>query len=291
MKIEFELIQEDEGSSLRILHEKIPAEQYSWQYHYHPEFELVYVLAGDGTRQVGNHASNYTNGDLVLMGPDLPHSGFGLNTRGMIEQVVVQFKKEVFGPSLMQRPEMKPIGLLLERSMYGISFGEATKEKVMKKMVKLLKLPPFERYIEFTTVLHLLAASADYTLLNSQVTLPTTIRKVHVRLQNIFNYVEQNFHEEINIKKVAAIAHLTVPAFCNYFKKIMNITFTDFINQYRIEQACMMLQQEKSIGEVCFECGFNNVPYFNKVFKNIVKKTPSEFKRTANTYQPRAISA
>ncbi len=291
MKIEFELIQEDEGSSLRILHEKIPAEEYSWQYHYHPEFELVYVLAGDGTRQVGNHASNYTNGDLVLMGPDLPHSGFGLNTRGMIEQVVVQFKKEVFGPSLLQRPEMKQIGLLLERSMYGISFGEATKEKVMKKMVKLLKLPPFERYIEFTTVLQLLAASGDYTLLNSQVTLPTTIRKVHVRLQNIFNYVEQNFHEEINIKKVAAIAHLTVPAFCNYFKKIMNITFTDFINQYRIEQACMMLQQEKSIGEVCFECGFNNVPYFNKVFKNIVKKTPSEFKKTANTYQPRAISA
>ena len=291
MKIEFELIQEDEGSSFRILHEKIPAEAYSWQYHYHPEYELVCVLAGDGTRQVGNHASNYTNGDLVLMGPDLPHSGFGLNTRGMIEQVVVQFKKEVFGPSLLLRPQMKQIGLLLDRSMYGVSFGETTKEKVMKKMVKLLKLPPFERYMEFTTILQLLAVSGEYTLLNSQVTLPTTIRKVHVRLQNIFNYVEQNFQEEINIKKVAAIAHLTVPAFCNYFKKIMHITFTDFINQYRIEQACMMLQQEKSIGEVCFECGFNNVPYFNKVFKNIVKKTPSEFKKTANTYQPRAISA
>lgn len=291
MKIEFELIQEDEGSSFRILHEKIPAEEYSWQYHYHPEYELVCVLAGDGTRQVGNHASNYTNGDLVLMGPDLPHSGFGLNTRGMIEQVVVQFKKDVFGPALLQRPEMKQIGLLLDRSMYGVSFDEATKEKAMKKMVKLLKLSPFERYLEFTTILQLLATSADYTLLNSQVTLPTTIRKVHVRLQNIFNYVEQHYQEEINIKKVAAIAHLTVPAFCNYFKKIMNITFTDFINQYRIEQACMMLQQEKSIGEVCFECGFNNVPYFNKVFKNIVKKTPSEFKKTANTYQPRAMSA
>jgi len=291
MKIEFELIQEDEGSSFRLLHEKIPAEEYSWQYHYHPEYELVCVLAGDGTRQVGNHASNYSNGDLVLMGPDLPHSGFGLNTRGMIEQVVVQFKKEVFGPSLLLRPEMKQISQLLDRSMYGISFGEATKEKVLKKMVKLLKLPPFDRFIEFTGILQSLATCSEYTLLNSQVTLPTTIRKVHVRLQNIFNYVEQNFQEEINIKKVAAIAHLTVPAFCNYFKKIMNITFTDFINQYRIEQACILLQQEKSIGEVCFECGFNNVPYFNKVFKNIVKKTPSEFKKTANTYQPRAISA
>ncbi len=290
MKIEFELIQEDEGSSFRLLHEKIPADEYSWQYHYHPEYELVCVLAGNGTRQVGNHASNYENGDLVLMGPDLPHSGFGLNTRGTIEQVVVQFKKEVFNTSLLMRPEMKHIHILLEKSSYGISFGEATKEKVMKKMVKLLKMPPFERFIEFTGILQLLAIAEDHTLLNSQVTLPSTIRKVHVRLQNIFNYVEQNFQEEINIKKVADIAHLTVPAFCNYFKKIMNITFTDFINQYRIEQACIMLQQDKSIGEVCFACGFNNVPYFNKVFKNIVKKTPSEFKKTANSYQPRAAA-
>jgi AraC-like DNA-binding protein len=239
---------------------------------------------------VGNHASNYENGDLVLMGPDLPHSGFGLNTRGMIEQVVVQFKKEVFNGSLLMRPEMKQINQLLEKSTYGISFGEATKEKVIKKMVRLLKLPPFERFIELTGILQQLALAEEYTLLNSQVTLPTTIRKVHVRLQNIFNYVEQNFQEEINIKKVADIAHLTVPAFCNYFKKIMNITFTDFINQYRIEQACILLQQDKAIGEVCFECGFNNVPYFNKVFKNIIKKTPSEFKKTANSYQQRAAS-
>lgn len=280
MKIEFELIQEDEGSSLRLLHEKLSSEKFSWQYHYHPEYELVYIVAGNGTRQVGNHISNYENGDLVLIGPELPHSGFGLNARGMIEQVVVQFKKEVFGPALLQRPEMKHINILLDKSRYGISFGDSAKKQVTKRLLHLTELPPFERYMEMLQILQILSSASEYALLNTQVTLPTTIRKVHVRLQNIFNYVEQNFHEEINIKNVADIAHLTVPAFCNYFKKTMNITFTDFINQYRIEQACQLLQQEKSVGEVCFECGFNNVPYFNKVFKNIVKKTPSEFKKT-----------
>lgn len=280
MKIEFELIQEDEGSSLRLLHEKLSSEKFTWQYHYHPEYELVYVVAGNGTRQVGNHISNYENGDLVLMGPELPHSGFGLNACGMIEQVVIQFKKEVFGAALLQRPEMKRINVLLDKSRYGISFGETAKQTVTKKLRRLLKLQPFERFIELIHILQILASSEEYTLLNSHVTLPATIRKVHIRLQNIFNYVEQNFQEEINIRKVADIAHLTVPAFCNYFKKIMNITFTDFINQYRIEQACILLQQEKSVGEVCFECGFNNVPYFNKVFKNILKKTPSEFKKS-----------
>jgi AraC-like DNA-binding protein/quercetin dioxygenase-like cupin family protein len=280
MKIEFELIQEDEGSSLRLLHEKLSPEKFSWQYHYHPEYELVYVMTGNGTRQVGNHISNYENGDLVLMGPDLPHSGFGLNSRGSIEQVVVQFKKDVFAPSLLQRPEMKLINVLLDKSRYGISFGQTTKEKVTKKLLRLLKLQPFDRFLELIHILQVLAGTEDYILLNAQVTLPTTIRKVHIRLQNIFNYVEQNYQEEINIKKVADIAHLTVPAFCNYFKKIMTITFTDFMNQFRIEKACILLQQEKSVGEVCFECGFNNVPYFNKVFKNIIKKTPSEFKKT-----------
>jgi AraC-like DNA-binding protein/quercetin dioxygenase-like cupin family protein len=280
MKIEFELVREDEGSSFRLLHDKILAEQYSWQYHYHPEFELVCVLAGNGTRQVGNHVGGYENGDLVLMGPNLPHSGFGLNANGMIEQVVVQFKDEVFDSSFLTKPEMKPIHSLFERSRYGIAFTGLTKEKATKKLVKLLKLPPFERFIELASIFQLLATSSEYYLMNSQVTLPTNIKKIHVRLQNIFNYVEQNFHEEIDIKKVAGIAHLTVPAFCNYFKKIMNITFTDFINQYRIEQACILLQQEKSIGEVCFECGFNNIPYFNKVFKTLIKKTPSEFKKS-----------
>ena len=281
MKIEFELIHPDEGSSFRLLHEKLFSEKFSWQYHYHPEFELVYVVAGSGTRQVGNHISNYENGDLVLMGPELPHSGFGLNARGMIEQVVVQFKKDVFGAALLQRPEMKLINILLERSCYGISFNETAKQHVTKKLLRLTRLQPFDRFMELIQILQVLAASEEYTLLNTHVTLPSTVRKVHVRLQNIFTYVEENFQEEINIKDVADIAHLTVPAFCNYFKKTMSITFTDFINQYRIEQACKLLQQEKSVGEVCFECGFNNVPYFNKVFKNITRKTPSAFKKTA----------
>jgi AraC-like DNA-binding protein len=91
--------------------------------------------------------------------------------------------------------------------------------------------------------------------------------------------VEQHFNEDVDIKKVAALVNLSVPSFCNYFKKIVHSTFTDFLNKYRIQKACLSLQQEKTIAETCFECGFNNVPYFNKVFKTITKKTPSEFKK------------
>ncbi len=280
MRVEFEIVHPDEGSSFRLLHQKTIAEKHAWQYHYHPEYEIVCVLAGSGTRHVGNHFSSYENGDLVIMGPNLPHSGFGLNAHGLHEEIVIQIKEEVFSQSLLTRPELGPLSPFLERVKYGVSFSGATKEKATKKLVRLLKLPAFERFIELIALLQFLATSTEYSMLNlPQGFLPLTVQKHHERLKSIFAYVEQHYDEEIEIKKVADIAHLTVPAFCNYFKKVMSITFTDFINQYRIQQACILLHQEKSIADACFECGFNNVTYFNKVFKTIMKKTPSEFKK------------
>ena len=59
----------------------------------------------------------------------------------------------------------------------------------------------------------------------------------------------------------------------------MKVTFTDFVNQYRIQRSCILLQQDKTVAETCFECGFNNVTYFNKVFKKMLSTTPSEYKK------------
>jgi AraC-like DNA-binding protein/quercetin dioxygenase-like cupin family protein len=279
MKLEFEVIHPDEGSSFRLLHEKVIAEKYGWQYHFHPEYEIVCVLNGRGTRHVGNNVSHYENGDLVFMGPNLPHAGFGLNAHGLHEEIVVQIKEEVFSQSVVTRPEMAAIISLLEKVKYGISFTGAAKEKMTKKLIRLLKLPSFEKFIEFLSILQIMATTQEYELLNPDTTISSAITKNNIRLQNIFNYVEQHFHEEIEIRKIASVANLSVPSFCNYFRKIMKSTFTDFVNQYRIQRACYLLEKEKTIYETCFECGFNNVGYFNKVFKLVTKKTPSAFKK------------
>ncbi len=278
MKVEFEIVHPDKGSSFRLLHQKATADKYLWQYHYHPEYELVCVLYGSGTRHVGNHLSTYENGDIVFIGPNLPHSGFGLKAHGIHEEIVVQIKEEVLQPALLNGPEMDSIRALLEKSNCGICFTGAAKEKARRRLIRLLKLPPFERLMELISVLQFLAVSSEYELLNPHVMFSVSMKKHRARLQSVFKYVEKHFSEETDIKKVAAIANLSVPSFCNYFKKIMNTTFTDFLNQYRIQHACLLLQEEKTIGEICFECGFNNITYFNKVFKNIIKKTPTEFK-------------
>ena len=279
MKLEYEMIKPDEGSSFRLLHEKVIAEKFGWEYHFHPEYEIVCVLNGSGTRHIGNSFSRYENGDLVFIGPNLPHDGFGLNAHGLHEEIVIQIREEVFQQSVVNRPEMAPILPLLERVKYGICFTGSTKEKITRRLKKLLKLSSFEKFIELLNILHMMAISTEYQLLNQDIKISPAITKNNIRLQNIFSYVENHFCEEIKIRKVASIANLSVPSFCNYFRKIMNTTFTDFLNRYRIQRACLLLEKEKTIYETCFESGFNNVAYFNKVFKQVTKKTPSEFKR------------
>jgi AraC-like DNA-binding protein/quercetin dioxygenase-like cupin family protein len=280
MKAEYEIIHPDNGSSFRILNDRVRAEEHRWEYHYHPEYEIVCVLEGGGTRHVGTHISNYEKGDLVFMGPNLPHAGFGLNSHGVHEEIVIQIKEDVFAQSINNRPEMAAINLLLERSKHGICFLNGTKAIVREKLVELVKLPPFEKYLAFLSMLQIMATSADFKLLNDSPVISSSLVKKNIRVQNIFNYVEKHYAEEIDIRKVAAITNLSVPSFCNYFKKMMNTTFTDFVNEQRIRKACVLLKQEKTISEACFETGFNNVPYFNKVFKVVMKKTPSDYKKS-----------
>lgn len=279
MNVECEIILPDEGSSFRVLHTKTKPESFPWQYHYHPEYEIVCVLSGSGSRHVGNHFSNYEDGDLVLIGPNLPHAGFGLNSHGLHEEIVVQIKEDVLKNSVLSRPEMAIVSTLLEKSKYGVCFKGSTKLHITKNLKRFLKLSSFDKLIELFRILHSMAITEDYELLNPSSALSNLTRKNNGRLQEILAYVEKHYNDDIDIKKAASIANLSVPSFCNYFKKLMNFTYTDFINQYRIQRACIMLQQEKTINEISFHCGFNNVTYFNKVFKTIMKKTPSEYKK------------
>ncbi|MBC7902225.1 MAG: helix-turn-helix transcriptional regulator, partial [Gemmatimonadaceae bacterium] len=145
---------------------------------------------------------------------------------------------------------------------------------------KMSKQAPFERFLGILSLLNLLANSKEFRLLNAPETRPVAgLQRHDVRLKTIFQYVEQHYDEPIDTKKMAALTHMTIPAFCNYFKKVLSVTFTDFVNQYRIQQSCILLRQGKSITETCFSSGFNNIPYFNKVFKKITGKTPSEFRK------------
>jgi AraC-like DNA-binding protein/quercetin dioxygenase-like cupin family protein len=279
MKTEFEIIQADAGSSFRVLHHQVSADTFKWHYHYHPEYEIVCVFQGSGRRHVGNHLSNYNDGDLVLIGSNLPHGGFGYGSVGMHEEIVVQFTADFLGENFLEKPEMEHIKRLFERSKQGLNFHEKTKMELSERFRKLPQLSHFERLLELLNILQNLAKSTEFTALNPANVRYNFSQKDQERLDKVYRYVEQYYFQEIDIQRVAEICNLTVPAFCNYFKKNLNQTFTDFTNEYRINQACKMLLEGHEIGNICFGCGFNNVSYFGRVFKQIKGTNPSQFRR------------
>lgn len=286
MKVTFERVVPDEKSSFRTIHNNSPISEFKWEYHYHPEIELVCVISGSGTRHVGYHKSNYTNGDLILIGSNIPHSGFGLNSIDPHEEIVLQFKEEI-----LQFPEeeveARSIKDLLELSKYGIKFHRKIKKAMIPKLRQLLESEGYKRYLLLLEILFELSQSDDYELLNNEIMPYTIISKNKARLENIFTYVEQHYDKEINIEDVAKLANLTLPAFCNFFKKATQITFTEFVNRYRINKACLLMVQDKSISECSYSCGFNNVTYFNRMFKKYTGKTPSEF---IKRYSPNKVN-
>jgi AraC-like DNA-binding protein len=279
MKTEFEIIQPDAGSSFRLLHHQVSADTFKWHYHYHPEYEIVCVFEGSGRRHVGNHLSNYSDGDLVLIGSNLPHGGFGYGAVGTHEEIVLQFTEDFLGYHFLAKPEMGNIKKLFDRAKQGISFRGETKNILSQKFKKLLSLSHFERLIELLNILQELAKSEEYIFLNSADIRYNFSQKDQARLMKIYSFVEQNYSQGFDIQEVAEMCNLTVPAFCNYFKKNLNQTFTDFTNEYRINQAAKLLLEGLEIVDICYRCGFNNVSYFGRVFKQFKGTNPSQFRR------------
>lgn len=249
-------------------------------WHFHPELEIVYVKQGNGKRHVGNHISYFQGGELIMLGPNLPHYGFTDRMDGSSQEIVVQMKEDFLGPQFFKLPEMQAIDQLFERSKAGISFYGNTKFKVGSRLASMFHMDAFERLNEFINILQILAQSKEYNLLNaSGVTLVVQGQDTD-RIDNIYRYVRENFTETINLEEVAALTNMAVPSFCRYFKKVTNKTFTEFVNEFRIVHACKLLSEEKhTISEVCFESGFNNFSHFNKMFKQKTGKSPNEYRK------------
>ncbi|WP_313099425.1 AraC family transcriptional regulator [Epilithonimonas sp.] len=276
MRVSYENVKPDENSSFRTLHMNFPVKEFRWEYHYHPELELVCVVSGSGTRHVGYHKSSFRDGDLVLIGSNIPHSGFGLNSSDPHEEIVIQFREEIiqFSKDIVELTNLRK---MLSVAKFGVLFSSSTKKRILPKLQEILKTENNKRYLLLFKLLVELSDEKDYVLLNKEVMPHTIISKNRERLQSIFTFVEKNYQKEIDINEIAAIVNLTLPSFCNFFKKTMKITFTDFLNQYRIEKACHHILQGKSVSESCYSTGYNNISYFNRAFKKYVGKTPTEF--------------
>ena len=253
-------------------------------WHYHPELELVYVNGGSGKRQIGSHVSYFRNGDLILIGSNLPHCGFTDKLTGNKSETLIQMKADFLGNDFFNIPEMKNIQKLFEVAKGGIAFFGKTKTKVGEKMEILEYQTDFQRLLSILNILNQLAISEEIKVLNGEGFSMETEVKDNDRINIVFNHVKANFKEDIGLDEIADMVSMTVPSFCRYFKKITNKTFTQFVNEYRLVHASKLLaEQPISITQVCYDSGFNNFSHFNKSFKAFTGQNPSEYRNQLKT--------
>ena len=275
MELQLEDIGKNHNSSFRIMFNPNLSDLFFW--HFHPELELVYIEGASGTRHVGEHLSKYQGSDLVFIGSNIPHLNFDFGVKSNYQQIVIHLRPDFLERSFRELPELDQISYLFEKASYAISFEGTVKKAVGDKMKSLQALDHFQQFLVILEILQLLASDQDSTLLHGKPVENLRRDRDQQRLSRIYRYIDNNYRNKIDLSEVADHSNLTKEAFCRYFKKMTKLTFTQFVNQYRIEMAKKLLLQRVPITDVCFECGFDSISYFNRVFKKITKSTPSNF--------------
>lgn len=276
MKIQKELITPDPGQSFKLFQ---PSLKNYFFWHYHPECELVYVEAVTGIRHVGQHISSFMESDLILIGPSVPHLNFDYGIETDYRQIVVQMSEDFLGNAFRITPEFLAIRQLFDKAYLGLSFHGETKRIVAKKLMEIQGLPHFQQLMNLLEVLQILATTSEVTELNKQDTSIKLFLDDKIRMGAVYKYIHANYNKKPDVNIVAANVHLSTAAFCRYFKKQTKMTFTDFVNQYRITQAKTLLLKDVSVSEACYEVGFESLSYFTKLFKRITGENPSSFKK------------
>lgn len=268
------------GSSLLVKRHESYSGNYKPFWHFHPEIELVYTNKGSGKRHIGNHLSYFNNSQLVLLGSNLPHNGFSDRLTVHGSETLIQFKPDFLGEDFFNIPEMSAVKQLFDRSKNGILFGPRTKKKIGKKIEGLVEKKGMKKILVLLEILHSLAKSDDYKILNAEGFVFETEAQDSAKVDIIYSFINENFKRHISLDEMADKVSMTVPAFCRYFKKVTGKTFTKIVNEYRVVHATKLLSESQmSITDISFECGFNNFSHFNKVFKEITGKSASKYRQ------------
>ncbi len=263
-------------------------------WHYHPEVELTLIRKGRGLRLVGDSMQPFDDGDLILLGANVPHlwrSGPGYFEPGSnlaIEAIAIHFKPDFWGAPFSALPEMAPIRKLLDVAQRGIRLVGDTRVYVAKAMEQIIQTTGGIARIE--RLLHMLdfiSASPVYELLASSGFVQTFNASNTDRIDQVFHYTFTHFKEPLSIEKVAEAVNLSPHSFCRYFKTRTLKTYWQFLLEVRMGHACKrLIENERNISEIAFDSGFGNLSNFNRRFKAVMKLTPQQYQKAYTNVQP-----
>jgi AraC-like DNA-binding protein len=254
-------------------------------WHYHPEFELTLIIKSFGQRQVGDSIENFSPGDLILVGSNLPHvwkndETFFVGQDGNKAQaIVVKFLPDFAGPEFFKRHEMAAIShLLFEIAPMGVKLFGNLKMKVSEIMHNLLQMDDTERFIWLLYILNLISKSSEYELLASLSYHNEKPANTH-RINKILDYIMEHYQEELTLEKVAEQIGMNKNAFCRFYKRATRKSLFTTLNEVRVAKACQLLSEtDMNVLQICFACGYNNISSFNKAFKKYKGMSPIRYR-------------
>lgn len=278
MKAQFEKVSLSADSSFRLF--SYEENEFDAPWHFHPEYELTYIVNSRGMRYVGDSVKRFTEDDLVLLGSNLPHCWKNTATyEGKAQSVVIQFREDMLGNERLMKKEFYAIRHMLDVSAHGLHFKPQDAKNVQPLILEMLAQPAFERYLSLLKILnrlahlpcHILSESSNAHQLN---------HKANERVNQIYNFVAKNYRKKISLHDIASYVAMNEEAFCRFCKKTLKKSFFTFLNEYRINQACdLLMATELSITQVGYDCGYESLPFFYRQFQKFNECSPAVYRR------------
>lgn len=283
LKADYEWVTQAGDESIHYIQHGVPSSLIRW--HHHREYELRLVRSTCGKMFVGDYIGNFAPGNLVLVGPDLPHNWISELAAGesiALRDQVVHFSSDfVLGLQALM-PEMRAVEPLLRRAQWGVEFrGEDTIRQAIPLFDEIAGAQGMKRLARFLTLLELLASASNYRTLSSEYHQPLIDKKHLDWLNQAVGYILQHYARELSLDEVARQMGMSATQFSKHFKRVAGHRFVDFVNQLRVNKASELLAQgELPITDICFDVGYNSIANFNRRFLDIKGMTPSEYRKT-----------
>jgi AraC-like DNA-binding protein/mannose-6-phosphate isomerase-like protein (cupin superfamily) len=260
---------------------------FPFEWHYHPEIELTYIVSGAGLRFVGDSIEAFGPGDCVLIGANVPHTWQSSDgERGPVESIVFQFSADLWGQSLGALPEFRPVAQALAEAQRGISVDDAGwRARLRQQMATVLEAAPdsLDRILGLMRSLHLIAEARHQ--------MPEAVRAISSRLpaesrggdagtrrlERVLQLLHESLHDGggLSQAEMATRVGMSPASFSRFFRRSVGRTFARYVNEWRIELACRRLVlTDEPITAIAFACGFENLSNFNRRFREIKAMTP-----------------
>ncbi len=271
-------------TSFSIRHDVEPSFDTTW--HYHPELELHFVLKGEGIRFIGDKIGNFSAGEMILLGENMPHTWYCKEEQTQkkghkhVEAIVLQFLPNCMGDDFLLLPEAHLLLKLYDKARRGMIIQGETRKKLSGLLWQMVNAERLEKVVMLLSILNLLSETDEYTFVSNSYSFHPAGRQETERLNAVYNHTLLHFRNVITLEEVAAISNLTVTSFCRYFKLMTRKTYYDFLTEVRVSHVCRLLIEDKlSIPHISNQCGFINISNFYRQFKKVTGLTPVAYKR------------